>query len=175
MASMQGHVKVAKALLEKGAAIDLNDNVSLLYVHVHKFKRSGDSMHTIVLSQFIRVSCIQYKSICLHFSITRFPLTWQERKVTMKLSNCWRKETIPVSYSVTVVRFNMLQYLVYIYMYCTVTCRTCSSIVPEPLPAVIIILMNERILFFLQLQLQLMNQILAVNIKKQMNYSNLVY
>ena len=45
MASMQGHVEVAKALLEKGAAIDLKDNVSLLCVHGgFIFLPSGDSI-----------------------------------------------------------------------------------------------------------------------------------
>ena len=32
-ASMKGHLEVAKALLEKGAATDLTDNVSLLCIH----------------------------------------------------------------------------------------------------------------------------------------------
>ena len=84
---------------------------------------SGDSIyayHSLITVNPSVVHSVQIYLSALH-SMTRFPLTWQERKVTMKLSNCWRKETIPVSYSMTVVRFNMLQCLVYIHvLYCDV-------------------------------------------------------
>ena len=43
-ASMKGHLEVAKALLEKGAATDLTDEVSLLCVHaIHVVTQNGMS------------------------------------------------------------------------------------------------------------------------------------